>query len=137
MFSENISAIENTVSSNITGLMVMDSARLDFRKNLIHHQFHFRGFGVLIDDSQSIILSGNEITQNSVGISFEKARDTEVSRNIIAANQVGLEFRHDNQKNLFYENNFIANIVSSTIGKEELHLDNGVRGNYWDDYSSH
>lgn len=137
MFSENISAIENTVSGNITGLMVMDSARLDFRKNLIHHQFHFRGFGVLIYDSQNIILSGNEITQNSVGISFEKARDTEVSRNIIAANQVGLEFRHDNQKNLFYENNFIANIVSSTIGKEDLHLDNGVRGNYWDDYSSH
>lgn len=137
MFSEDIDIVGNSTVENITGLMIMDSARLNFKENVIHHQFHFRGFGVLIYDSQEIVLSRNEITQNSVGISFEKARGTEVIQNIIAANQVGLGFRTGNEKNTFFENNFIANIVSSKIGKEKLNLDNGVKGNYWDDYGSY
>lgn len=137
MFSENILTEENLTEGNITGLMIMDSNELEYYRNEVYDQFHFRGYGILIYDTQNIVLKENRVVQNSVGISLEKAENTEFKNNLIAANQVGLEFRRDNSNNVFTENNFMGNIVSSTIGKEELRLDNGARGNYWDDYKSY
>lgn len=137
MFSGNILTEDNLTEGNITGLMIMDSKDLEYYRNVVYDQFHFRGYGILIYDTQNIILKENQITQNSVGISLEKAENTQFENNIIASNQVGLEFRRDNHNNVFTENNFIGNIVSSTIGKEELRLDNGAKGNYWDDYKSY
>lgn len=137
MFSGDITANENKAEENITGFMIMDSSHLRFTQNHIRRQFHFRGFGVLIYNSQDILLHENEIIQNSTAVSFEKAVDTELTRNIIAANQIGLEFRSDNKDNHFSRNNFISNIVSSKIGHEEVHLDDGDVGNYWDDYDSY
>lgn len=137
MFSQNIYTKGNTVEDNITGFMIMDSSKLQYYENLVKDQFHFRGYGILIYDTQDIILKENEIIQNSTGLSLEKAKNIRVMKNIIAANQTGLEFRMENNNNTFSENNFIANIVSSTIGNEELRLDDGRRGNYWDDYQSY
>lgn len=136
MYSNHITATNNVIKRNITGLMVMDSSNITFLDNAISEQFHFRGFGVLIYQSKNILLKQNEIIRNSVAVSFEKAENTEVSRNIIAANQVGLEFRRENKNNLFFENNFVANILSANVGNTSLSLDNGEKGNYWDDYRS-
>jgi nitrous oxidase accessory protein len=137
MFSNDIYTEGNTVEGNVTGFMVMDSSKLQYYHNRVFDQFDFHGYGILIYDSKNIILKENEIIQNSVGLSLEKAENTEIYKNVVAANQVGLEFRRDNSNNTFSENNFIANIVSSTIGKEEIRLDDGERGNYWDDYKSY
>lgn len=137
MFSENILTEENLTEGNITGLMIMDSKDLEYYRNKVYDQFHFRGYGILIYDTQNIVLKENRIIQNSVGISLEKSENIQFTSNVIGANQVGLEFRRDNYHNVFAENNFIGNIVSSTIGKEELRLDNGDIGNYWDDYKSY
>lgn len=136
MFSDNIYTAENKVEGNITGFMIMDSAHLLFERNTVKDQFHYRGFGVLIYDSDDVEMQKNEIVQNSTGISLEKARNTHIHNNVIAANQIGLAFRLGNENNVFYENNFIANVVSSTVREEKITLDNGEKGNYWDDYKS-
>ncbi|MBA4536728.1 nitrous oxide reductase family maturation protein NosD [Bacillus aquiflavi] len=134
MFSGDILTEENNLTENVTGLMVMDSNSLKFLNNVVTDHFHFRGFGVLIYDAKDIYLEGNEIIRNSTGISFEKGVNTETVKNIIAANQVGLEFIGENSGNIFSENNFISNIVQSKIANEKMRLDNGKLGNYWDDY---
>lgn len=136
MFAKDVLAEGNYMASNITGMMIMDSERIQVLDNEVLNQFHVRGFGLLIYESNDLLLQGNEIRQNSTGLSLEKTVDVEIKRNIISANQVGLEFIGKNENNIFTENNFIANIVQSKISNNEMQLDNGEVGNYWDDYSS-
>jgi nitrous oxidase accessory protein len=136
MFSEQILAEKNKVEKNITGFMVMDSSGIEFIGNRVADHFHFRGFGILIYETKDVLVEGNEILRNSTGLSLENGVDTLTSKNIIAANQVGLEFRGENQQNTFSENNFIGNVVQSKISGGNMRLDNGEKGNYWDDYGS-
>lgn len=136
MFAKDVLAEENHMERNITGMMIMDSESIQVLNNEVINQFHVRGFGLLIYESHDLLLDGNEIRQNSTGLSLEKTVDVEIKRNIISANQVGLEFIGENENNIFTENNFIANIVQSKISNNDMKLDNGEIGNYWDDYSS-
>ncbi|MFO1443347.1 nitrous oxide reductase family maturation protein NosD [Bacillus sp. Bva_UNVM-123] len=136
MFSEDIIAEKNLIQKNITGFMVMDSKNLQFIRNEIVDQFHFRGVGVLLYDVDNIVLEENKIKQNSAGLYFEKARYTHIKRNIIAANQVGLQFKSENEGNILRENNFIGNVVQSKIANHNMRLDDNEMGNYWDDYTS-
>lgn len=136
MFAKDVLAEENHMERNITGMMIMDSESIQVLNNEVINQFHVRGFGLLIYESHDLLLEGNEIRQNSTGLSLEKTVDVEIKRNIISANQVGLEFIGENENNIFTENNFIANIVQSKISNNDMKLDNGEIGNYWDDYSS-
>lgn len=136
MFSEGILAEKNHVEKNVTGFMVMDSASIDFIGNKVTDHFHFRGYGILIYETTDVLVEGNEIFRNSTGLSLEYGVDTLISKNQIAANQVGLEFMGKNENNTFSENNFIGNVVQSKISGEDMRLDDGVKGNYWDDYSS-
>ena len=136
MFAEDVVAEENQMKSNITGLMIMDSTRIRVLNNEVIEQFHVRGFGVLIYESEDLQLEGNEIRQNSTGVSLEKTVDVDITRNLISANQVGLEFIGENKNNIFTENNFIVNVVQSKISNNKMQLDNGEVGNYWDDYAS-
>lgn len=136
MFSSKIFTEKNKLKSNITGLMIMDSKELQFKQNQITDQFHFRGYGIIVYDSKNVTIEENEIIRNSTGISLEMAKNASIKKNIIAANQVGLEFKGENLNDVFTENNFIGNIVQSKIGTEEMQLDNGKIGNYWDDYHS-
>jgi len=138
MFSEYIEAAENLIQKNITGLMVMDSNNLQLINNQILNHFHVRAVGVLIYDASNIVLEGNEIRQNSSGLYFEKAKGTYIARNLLAANQVGLEFKgSNNTENILKENNFIGNVVQSKIAKNDMRLDDNDKGNYWDDYNSY
>lgn len=134
MFSKGIEAEQNEVRNNINGFMIMDSESLELISNKIEEQFHFRGFGILIYESKDIKIEKNEITRNSTGISLEKVENTYFIQNVVAANQVGLEFIGENESNVFTENNFIGNIVQSKIANSAMRLDDGKRGNYWDDY---
>ncbi|MGM9924908.1 MAG: nitrous oxide reductase family maturation protein NosD [Bacillus sp. (in: firmicutes)] len=136
MFSKDIEITDNHLQSNITGLMIMDSSNVAITDNTVMVHFHVRGFGILIYDSKHILLESNDIKQNSTGLSLEKTLDVQIKRNVISGNQVGLEFIGKNDNNIFTENNFITNVVQSKITNNKMRLDNGERGNYWDDYSS-
>ncbi len=137
MFSEKIKTENNLAENNMIGFMIMDSGDLEFTGNKIYDQFHFRGFGIYIYQSKDILFHRNEIVRNSVGISFEWSENSVFRRNLIAANQIGLQFRKENGKNVFTENNFVGNIVSSAVGGKAYRLDDGRKGNYWDDYKGY
>ncbi|CAM3889362.1 nitrous oxide reductase family maturation protein NosD [Mesobacillus thioparans] len=136
MFSKGVSAGRNHIEKNVTGFMVMDSSDIKFIENRVTDHFHFRGFGILIYETKNILVERNEILRNSTGLSLENGENISINKNLIAANQVGLEFVGKNKKNLFAENNFIGNVVQSKISGEDMRLDDGLKGNYWDDYSS-
>jgi nitrous oxidase accessory protein len=136
MFSEDISAVGNHIEKNVTGFMVMDSADITFIENRVTDHFHFRGFGILIYETKNVLVERNEMLRNSTGLSLENGVNLSINRNLIAANQVGLEFVGKNKNNIFAENNFIGNVVQSRISGEDMRLDDGLKGNYWDDYSS-
>ena len=93
-------------------------------------------FRSLIYESKDILLERNDMIRNSVGLSMEYGVNTVTRKNVIAANQVGLEFKGENQQNTFSENNFIGNVVQSKVSGKDMRLDDGEKGNYWDDYGS-
>ncbi|MBT2679746.1 nitrous oxide reductase family maturation protein NosD [Bacillus sp. ISL-35] len=136
MFSEDISAERNHIEKNVTGFMVMDSANITFLENRVTDHFHVRGFGILIYETRNVLVERNEMLRNSTGLSLENGVNLSINKNLIGANQVGLEFVGENKENLFAENNFIGNVVQSKISGEDMRLDDGLKGNYWDDYSS-
>ena len=136
MFAENVTLEGNHLENNITGMMFMDSKALATVHNVVLNHFHVRGFGIIIYDSSDILLRENEIRLNSTGLSLEKTIAVKIERNIISGNQVGLEFIGENADNIFTENNFIGNVVQSKITNNQMQLDNGIKGNYWDDYNS-
>lgn len=136
MFSEQILAEKNDVERNITGFMVMDSKGIKFIENRVADHFHFRGIGILIYETKDVLIERNEIIRNSTGLSLEYGVETVTTKNIFAGNQVGLEFKGKNEQNTFSENNFIGNVVQSKISGDDMRLDDGERGNYWDDYRS-
>ncbi|UII56164.1 nitrous oxide reductase family maturation protein NosD [Cytobacillus spongiae] len=136
MFSDNILTKRNRLADNITGMMIMNSAQLELMENEIIDHFDFRGFGIIMYESEAIVLAENELKRNSTGLSLENTKDVSISRNQISGNQVGLEFKKKNEGSQFTENNFIGNVVQSKITDDEMRLDNGELGNYWDDYGS-
>ncbi|MGM9929501.1 MAG: nitrous oxide reductase family maturation protein NosD [Bacillus sp. (in: firmicutes)] len=137
MFNKNVRLEGNHLEGNITGVMCMDSQQIDLISNEIIDHFNVRGFGIIIYDSADIAIKENDVRLNSTGLSLEKTVEVQIERNIISGNQVGLEFIGSNEGNVFTENNFIGNVVQSKITNNQMQLDNGVRGNYWDDYSSY
>ncbi|RSD26709.1 nitrous oxide reductase family maturation protein NosD [Mesobacillus subterraneus] len=136
MYSDEIEARKNRLDHNVTGFMVMDSARISLIENKVNDHFHFRGYGILTYEAKNVLVERNEILRNSTGLSLEYAVDTKINGNLIAANQIGLEFMGKNEKNTFTENNFIGNVVQTKISGNAMRLDDGEKGNYWDDYGS-
>lgn len=134
MYSEDLFAEKNKMQKNIMGILVMDSARLELFNNYIYDHFHVRGCGAMFYRSKDIVFERNELIRNSTAMSFEQIDHSHAAKNIVATNQVGLEFIGENQENIFTENNFITNIVQSKIANKGMRLDDGKIGNYWDNY---
>lgn len=137
MFNKDALVENNHLEGNITGIMCMDSQGIELIGNTIVDHFNVRGFGLIIYDSSEIEIVKNEVRLNSTGLSLEKTVNVQIEKNVISGNQVGLEFIGSNENNIFTENNFIGNVVQSKITNNQMQLDNGMKGNYWDDYKSY
>ncbi len=134
MFAEGGKASGNVLSKNITGLMVMGTKHVAFEENTITRQLNYRGFGVLIFDSEAIRLLNNKVEYNSTGLSLQDARDSIIKGNLFAGNHIGIHLKDENSGNTVSGNRFSGNVVQTKIVEQKEPLDDGSSGNYWDDY---
>jgi parallel beta-helix repeat protein len=93
--------------------------------------------GILFVSGENTNILNNEITNNSRGIYLQNCSNNKIVNNSISHNSIGAVFLGDAYENIFYYNNFIANIQyhTSDNGNNIFYSKELLHGNYWDDYN--
>jgi parallel beta-helix repeat protein len=94
-------------------------------------------YGILLYVSSNNTVSGNKITANyNWGISLSNSSNNGISENNITNNDIGIEL-DEFPNNRIYHNNFIDNTQQVHIEPSGYanFWDNGVEGNYWNNYT--
>jgi len=143
MYSENSQFVGNHLEGNLLGGALMYSDGLQMRCNTVRRNRQgATAYGLLLKDIDSLLLEGNLIVGNRVGIyadSTPTGRDKEavVRHNIIAGNDAALALQ-GTVRLTFYENQVVSNLTDVRAEGGRLSADNiwsvNGRGNYWDSY---
>ncbi len=94
--------------------------------------------GILLDNNcTSIWIWDNDIYENGMnGISLAYSSFDVFYGNTIHDNtEMGIYVGSNSENNLFFENFFIGNSIQAMDNGSSNNWDNGLIGNYWDDYS--
>jgi nitrous oxidase accessory protein len=133
----------NVFRNNIAGAALMYSRVLTLEDNeFSHNSSAASGFGLLMKDVDDVVMRGNRIFQNRIGLTMEGAPSTPGSSvllegNLVAYNGVAVEL-FTNTDVTFTGNSFIGNLRQVESRGGSLAASNawsaGGVGNYWDDY---
>lgn len=144
MYSHNTTLTDNTLSGNSVGIYLMYSNSIRLTRNQMINSRGASGYGLGLKDCDDIIIEGNALLANRVGVYVDNSPSSIGSTglfesNLIAFNEVGLLATPNTHDNVFTGNAFIENEESAaTHGPGRLVSNtferNGI-GNYWSDYA--
>ena len=93
-------------------------------------------YGLFFDnDSNDNLISDNIFTENNYSIRIRGSERNTIFKNMIINNEYGLYFCCGAKNNIAYNNFFINNTNWNAIDALVNKWDNGIVGNYWDDYT--
>jgi parallel beta-helix repeat protein len=132
------------------GIMVNNGSNVLLTNNTIINTRHPGVFvsnvGIYIVGGSSNKVIGNNLENNSDGLSFSRTQDNVVTENNVTANHgwfleftCGISF-FDASDNLIFNNNFIDNYndlgnYAQVGSRDSINMwDDGIVGNYWSDY---
>jgi parallel beta-helix repeat protein len=125
----------NECNSNRNGIYHSRSTN----NNIVNNTFLYSGFSGIYLDSFSFenTVSNNQILNNKWGIAMGISSDNNSISNNNIANSSRFGISIDSSKNnIFVNNNFINNSINARITDDKINMwDNGVEGNYWDNYT--
>lgn len=131
MYSENVQAIDNTYTKNVTGLMVMMTKNGTFSNNRIFYQEGFNGTGITFYEVQNADIFDNDISGNRVAITIQRTTGLNIHSNIIQMNQTAIESIRSDQSNIVSRNYLVGNLVNVRSDMKGVSL----KENYYDDYA--
>jgi nitrous oxidase accessory protein len=139
MYADSNVFLHNRFYNNVAGAAIMYSRGIVMRHNSFMRNRGFASFGILFQDCQNSIADSNVIADNVVGLFFEASSGNVFRHNIIAQNDVALQMFQNSERNIFTENNFIANLNPlALVGKRTLtHWSQNGKGNYWSAYEGY
>ena len=129
--AENNIIEQNDVIDNIDGITVYY-----FLNNTIRNNFVFSNsqYGIYLNiNSDANVVNNNICTENRYGIRFKGVSYNEIFLNRLERNELGLYSCCGSSFNTIYKNTCIDNEKHASDGFYNS-WDNGVDGNYWDDY---
>ncbi|TFF97858.1 MAG: hypothetical protein EU540_08465, partial [Promethearchaeota archaeon] len=131
--NNNIS--ENTCSDNgVNGIKLEMSCE---NNNLFKNSISKNEIGIFLNHCYYTDMSQNTIENNDIGIGVDNNSDlNNITKNIINNNtEYGIVIIQNLcEYNLIFNNNFIRNKVHAKNDGNNNDWDNGIIGNYWDDY---
>jgi len=136
MYSRDHLLDGNNIHHNLVGMALMYSCILKISNNSIWLN---RGLvvseGVFVRESCETDIEGNRIYGNAVGINivnspYPPTRPLVIARNIIAFNNVGINFEIWSSS-IFVENDMVEN--AQQLSSVATTLNNSWRGNFWSD----
>lgn len=139
IFSPDSVVERNVLSRTATGVVVLDSNRVVVRHNRMLHSLGVSGAGLTFKKSAEGLADGNEIIHCAVGILADSPIEQEdkiiLRGNRLAHNAIGIQFIGERGGHVLHNNSFENNLVhvammfgSGDASKNDWH------GNYWDDY---
>ncbi len=143
MYSHNNLTVNNLIRHNSVGIYNMYSNALTVQGNVITNNRGNSGYGFAIKESNQLTLVNNRILNNRVGVHFDNsplnkpetvAEETVVNGNLIAYNDVGVNFIGPGEWVQIYNNDFYQNWqqVRSDGARSLL---SKWRENFWSDYT--
>ena len=93
--------------------------------------------GLYLQECMNTSIFRNDIINNSkYGIVITRnSNNTFLSQNLIKSNNIGLIINDSSRSSLIYKNQFIDNDINAIDDGNQNNWDNGIIGNYWDDYT--
>lgn len=143
MYSKAITFEGNTVRDNLLGMALMYSKVLIAKNNsLLEHRRGTSPYGLLLKDVDNLVLTGNRIQANQVGIYAEGVSmafksNSIINDNIIVGNLCGISVQ-SNAKFVFTGNNMVDNLADVRTQSQKMNSEvkwekDGV-GNFWSNY---
>lgn len=130
---------DNLISSNIISnnkdwgvLLISSDNNIIFGNTITSHT---QWFGISLDHSRKVTISGNILSNNGGGIELDTSSGGIISGNTLSNNDVGVELWYSGG-NTFYHNNFISNTGQVVSSNSASMWNNSYPsgGNYWSDY---
>lgn len=91
-------------------------------------------YGIYLGSSNENTISDNIISDNEFGSRIKGSEENMVLRNVFENNEMGLYFCCGAKNNVVFSNSFINNSQWNAKSGNVNQWDNGMHGNYWDDY---
>jgi nitrous oxidase accessory protein len=144
MVNEDNLAEQNVLRDNSVGIYLMYGDRYTVRNNLLYNNRGQSGYGLALKDVNDVIVEGNYIVGNRVGVYNDNSpinpgAAARFAGNLLAYNDIGLDYLPLVQRNTFSNNVFQENGAQVSIaGQGELKgnaWSQDGRGNYWSDYA--
>ncbi|MEW6251735.1 MAG: nitrous oxide reductase family maturation protein NosD [Planctomycetota bacterium] len=135
---------DNYLHDNSVGVFLMYSRDIRLHRNTLTHNRGPSGYGLGLKDMDAVVAEENAIVGNRVGVFVDNSPQridawNELTRNLVAYNDVALAFLPAVRRNRLSENAFVENVAQITIlGGGEFKGNEftvGGRGNYWSDYA--
>lgn len=143
MSTDNQIVEENILRHNSVGMYLMYGTGYQLRQNLLLDNHGPSGYGIGLKEVNDVILEGNRIVGNRVGVYVDKSplipgTKVRIDTNLFAYNEVGallLPDVHNNEysNNIFLENSEQIGISGGGELSQNEWASNG-KGNYWSDY---
>lgn len=138
IFSPHCHVEGNRLSSNATGIIVLNSNYLTIRNNTLQHTNDVSGACIAIKKSTEILAEGNRIVHCATGILSDSpvgdANKVVFRNNLVAHNTTGVQLYGEKGGHTFENNRFENNLVHVAMHGSGDALSNRWQGNYWDDY---
>ena len=130
--SKNNNVSGNAILDNTYGIYTDRSFNNNISKNNISMSIFA---GIHLHVSNNNIVFGNTISNNKFdGIRIKGSEYNTVFGNLLIMNPVGVHCCCGAKNNVIYSNNFKENSDLNAQDDEVNQWDNGINGNYWDDY---
>ena len=131
-YSDNTTISGNTAINNILGIILDNSDNTAVSGNIANNN----SYGIMLGYSNNTAVSGNTVNNNSdIGIFLLLSNSTTVSGNIVDNNVNYGIIIESGYYNLIYNNNINDNIINAYDNGTANDWDNGIIGNYWNDYA--
>jgi parallel beta-helix repeat protein len=131
--SNSITISENIVSGNDFGVALITSNNNLLTQNNISSN---NKDGIYFYSSNNNIILGNHIfSNNNTGIQLSESTNNQITQNNITQNNKTGITMSNSSNNMIFHNSFNNNTKPLTSINSTNSLDNGIEGNYWNDYN--
>ncbi|WP_059172526.1 nitrous oxide reductase family maturation protein NosD [Bacillus sp. FJAT-27445] len=134
MYSHNNSLSENIFTFNTGGAAIMESDDIKLKKNQFIFNYGNRSFGILLQQTNDIVIENNIFYLNQRGIYSDQANRTMIIGNQITQNQIGIELWASSSGQVFTENTVSENTIPAVaLGGQGANNQWSLKdkGNYW------
>lgn len=132
MYSDYISFQHNTVTNNMTGLMIMIAKDVQLRNNIIEQHNTLNSIGTYLYDVEQVVFKHNDVRDNTLAFDLQNARETVISDNAFSTNGTVLQLQKSGTADV-HSNTFLANILTARADAESFAL----RKNAYDDFNGY